>query len=108
MEKEIVSQLSKTDNMQVNKQAYEITSRVMTAMERVIIIDHVWLWGWGWGCFSSSSHSELAAGLDISGREGKEAQRQVQKHSMLKARSGKIRIPPDLGDWALSMKGELS
>lgn len=40
--------------------------------------------------------------------EGKEAQRQVQNHCRLKARSEKIRIPPDLGHWALSLKGELS
>lgn len=27
---------------------------------------------------------------------------------MLKARPGKIRIPPDLGDWTLSLKGGTS
>lgn len=38
---------------------------------------------------------------------GKGSMRQDQKHSRLKARSEKIRIPPDLGDWAPNLKGEL-
>lgn len=39
--------------------------------------------------------------------EGEEAQRQVQKHGMLKARSVKIRFL-QTGDCALSLKEELS
>lgn len=58
--------------------------------------------------FSSGGLKELAIGIRCPRQREKQVQRQVQKHGMLEARSGKIRIPLDLGHWAPSLKEELS
>lgn len=90
---EIILQLRKTDNIQVNKYVYKIQSdneKCYNENEKGDGSRSVWWWEWGWRCFNSSALKELAAGMGHPRQREKQMQRQVQKPGMLEASSGKI------------------